>query len=92
MDNLQIIPIETELKLRMLQHRYAILGAKLHEDFMKQQTTGVSIPTFMAKEQAMQYVSDTIAEYMKDGVFIQEYEKAYESLKDRLPDNYSTLL
>lgn len=91
MNDLQL-PIETELKLRMLQHRYAILGAKLHEDFMKQQTNGISIPEFMLGQQAMDYVSKKISEYMQDGVFIKEYEKAYESLKDRLPDNYSTLL
>lgn len=81
-----------ELKIRKYKHQFAILGAKIYLDFMKEQTTGISIPTFMLKEQAMQHVTDTMHEYLQDGVFVQEYEKAYESLKDRLPDNYSTLL
>lgn len=85
--------IEQELLLREFQHKYAILGAQLAEDYMKEQTTGeVQLPVFMAEQQKMQYVSDTIQEYMAKGTFNDEYMKAWENLKDRIPDNYSTLL
>ena len=85
--------LEQELLLREFQHRYAILGAQLAEDYMKQQTTGsIKIPTFMVEQQKMQYVSDTIQKYMEKGTFNEEYEKAWESVKERIPDNYSTLL
>jgi hypothetical protein len=85
--------LEQELLLRTFQHRYTILGAQLAEDYMKQQTTGsIKIPTFIAEQQKMQYVSDTIQKYMEKGTFNEEYEKAWENIKERIPDNYSTLL
>lgn len=85
--------IEQELMLREFQHKYAILGAQLAEDYMKEQTTGeVQLPVFMAEQQKMQYVSDTIQKYMAKGTFNDEYMKAWENLKDRIPDNYSTLM
>lgn len=85
--------IEQELMLREFQHKYAILGAQLAEDYMKEQTTGeVKLPVFMAEQQKMQYVSDTIQEYMAKGTFNDEYMKAWEKVKDRIPDNYSTLM
>lgn len=85
--------IEQELMLREFQHKYAILGAQLAEDYMKEQTTGeVQLPVFMAEQQKMQYVSDTIQKYRANGTFNDEYMKAWENLKDRIPDNYSTLL
>lgn len=85
--------IEQELMLREFQHKYSILGAQLAEDYMKEQTTGeVQLPVFMAEQQKMQYVSDTIQEYMAKGTFNEEYMKAWENLKDRIPDNYSTLM
>lgn len=85
--------IEQELMLREFQHKYSILGAQLAEDYMREQTTGeVQLPVFMAEQQKMQYVSDTIQEYMAKGTFNDEYMKAWENLKDRIPDNYSTLM
>ena len=85
--------LEQELLLREFQHRYAILGAQLAEDYMKQQTTGsVKIPTFIAEQQKMQYVSDTIQKYMEKGTFNEEYEVAWERIKNKIPDNYSTLM
>lgn len=83
-------PFEQELMLREFQHKYAILGAQLAEDYMKEQTTGeVQLPVFIAEQQKMQYVSDTIQEYMAKGTFNDEYMKAWENLKDRIPDNYT---
>lgn len=46
----------------------------------------------MAEQQKMQYVSDTIQKYMEKGTFNDEYMKAWEKVKNRIPDNYSTLL
>ena len=85
--------LEQELLLREFQHRYTILGAQLAEDYVKQQTTSsTKIPTFIVEQQKMQYVSDTIQKYMEKGTFNEEYEKAWESIKNKIPDNYSTLL
>ena len=84
---------ELELLAREFQHKYAILGAHLALQYQEQQTSGdVKIPDYMVEQQKMKYVSDTIHDYMSKGIFDEEYEKAYESIKDKLPDNYSTLM
>lgn len=85
--------LEQELLLRIFQHRYAILGTQLAEDYIKQQTTGsIKIPTCIAEQQKMQYVSDTIQKYMEKGMFNEEYEIAWERIKNRIPDSYSALM
>ena len=81
---------ERELLAREFQHKYSILGAKLMIDYKKQQLKGdIKIPEFMIEQQGMIYVSNTIQKYMAEGSFISEYEKAWESIKDRIPDNYT---
>ena len=84
---------ELELLAREFQHKYAILGANLAMKYVESQTTGdIKIPSFIVEQQKMQYVSDTIHSYMAKGTFNEEYEKAWEEVKDKIPDNYSTLL
>lgn len=84
---------EKELLAREFQHRFAILGADLAQQYVKEQTTGdVVIPAFMVEQQKMQYVTNTIHEYLEKGTFESEYEKAWDKIKDVIPDNYSTLM
>ena len=81
---------ERDLLARTFQHQYSILGAKLVLDYKKQQSQGdIQIPAFMIEQQAMIYASNTIQQYMANGSFKEEYEKAWESIKDRIPDNYT---
>lgn len=87
-----LIPIEFELRLRVWQHQVAITSAHLIEEYKKSQAGEVSIPQFMTNKQACEYAMQKIHEYQASGTLQEEYLKAYESLKDRLPDNYSTLL
>ena len=82
---------EQELFAREYAHKFALIGAYLIEEEVKKQTSGeVSIPIFIAEEQALKTVTDKIQEYLANGTFEQVYEQAWESLKDRLPDNFIT--
>lgn len=79
-----------ELFAREYAHKFSILGAYLIETEVKTQTSGdVNLPKFMAEEQALKHVTDTIQVYLSKGVFEEEYEKAWECLKDRLPDGFN---
>ena len=92
MNELQQIPMEFELKLRVWQHQVAITSAHLIEEYKKSQAGEVSIPQFITDQQASEYAMQKIHEYQANGTLQEEYIKAYDSIKDRLPDNYSTLL
>ena len=87
-----LMPMEFELKLRVWQHRVAITAAKLIEDYKASQAGEVSIPQFITDKQACEYAMQKVNEYLASGTLQEEYIKAYDSIKDRLPDNYSTLL
>ena len=87
------VTFELELLAREFQHKYAILGADIAMQYKATQTTGaVKLPEFIVEQQSLKHVSDTIHEYKEKGTFDAEYEKAWEKIKDRIPDNYSTLL
>ena len=78
-----------ELFAREYAHKFALIGAYIIEEEVKKQTTGeVNIPIFIAEEQALKTVTDKIQEYLAKGTFEQVYEQAWESLKDRLPDDF----
>ena len=82
--------LNQELFAREYAHKFAIVGAYLIETEVKAQTSGdVNLPKFIAEEQALKHVTDTIQSYLALGVFEQEYEKAWEHLKDRLPDGFN---
>lgn len=84
---------EQELKLRIFQHKTTMLMTELANQYIKEQSTGeVNIPIFMTQEQAVQIASAKVQDIMAQGKLDEEYSKAWETLKDRIPDNYSTLL
>ena len=85
--------VEQELLARQFQHKYTILGADLALKFRDEQCRGdVALPEFMVEQQTMNYVSSKIRYFLEHGTFEKEYEKAYNNIKDILPDNYSTLM
>ena len=84
---------EQELKLRIFQHKTTMLMTELANQYIKEQSTGeVSIPAFMTQEQAVQIASAKVQDIMAQGKLDEEYNTAWENLKNVIPDNYSTLL
>ena len=84
---------EQELKLRIFQHKTTMLMTDLANQYIASQTQGeINIPTFMTQEQAVQIASAKVQDIMAQGKLDEEYNKAWETLKDKIPDNYSTLL
>ena len=84
---------ELSLLARIFQHKTAILGAYIVENYVKEQCTGsINIPEFQAKEQIADKVPSMIHEYLEKGIFEAKYAEAYEAIKDRIPDNYSVCM
>ena len=84
--------LEQELMLREFQHKVTIIGTKIVQDYIKEQTSGVGIPNFIAEQQAITIVPKTIHSYLVNGTFNYEYEKAWEEVKEQIPDNYSSCI
>lgn len=81
---------ETELQARIFSHKFIILGFKLSQEYIKAQTEGNnSIPKFMAEQNALPYATEQIHKFLANGTFNAEYEKAYEEVRNILPENYS---
>ena len=79
-----------ELFARAYAHKFCIIGAYLIDREVSHQTGGeVSVPKFIAEQQALKTVTDKIQQFLADGTFEDMYEQAWEYLKDRLPDNFN---
>lgn len=84
------LTFEQELFAREYAHKFCIVGAYIIEEYVKEQTTGdIKIPKFIAEEQAVKTVTDKIQEHLAKGTFEETYAKAWESLKDRLPNDFN---
>ena len=85
--------VEQEFMSRAINHKLVMLGFKISEDYIKSQTEGNNtIPEFMAKEQALKVSQEEVARILMEGKLDAEYEKAWEVIKEVIPDNYSCTL
>ena len=85
--------VEQEFMLRAISHKLTMLGFKISEDYMKSQTEGNStIPEFMAREKALKVSKEEVVRILMEGKLDAEYEKAWEVIKEVIPDNYSCTL
>ena len=85
--------VEQEFMLRATNHKLTMLGYKISQDYIKSQTEGNNtIPEFMAREQALKVSQEEVAKILLSGKLNQEYEKAWELIKEVIPDNYSCTL
>ena len=70
-----------------------MLMTELANQYIAEQSKGgVTIPDFMSQEQAVQIASAKVQDIMAQGKLDEAYNEAWETLKDKIPDNYSTLL
>ena len=84
------LSFEQELFAREYAHKFSIIGAWIIEEEVKKQTEGeISVPQFIAEQQALKTVTDKVQECLANGTFEEVYNTAWESLKDRLPDDFT---
>ena len=84
--------VEQEFMLRATNHKLVMLGFKISEDFMKSQTEGnTTIPEFMAREQALRMSKNEVARILLEGKLNEEYEKAWEEIKEVIPDDFKII-
>ena len=85
--------MEQEFMLRATNHKLVMLNFSISEDYIKENTKGeVTLPDFIVKEQAPFIAKERVERILLSGKLNEEYEKAWEKIKDRIPDNYSCTL
>ena len=85
--------VEQEFMLRATNHKLTMLGFCISEDYIKEQTTGdVTIPEFIVKQQAPMVAREKVERILLSGKLNEEYEKAWDRVKDIIPDNYCSLI
>lgn len=85
--------VEQEFMLRATNHMLVMLGFYISEEYIKEQTSGeVTVPDFMVKKQAPLIAREKVEKILLEGKLKEEYNKAWEEIKDRVPDNYCSIL
>jgi hypothetical protein len=85
--------IEKEFMLRAINHKLVMLGFYLSEEYIKNQTSGdATIPNFVVQKQAPLVARANVERILLQGKLNEEYEKAWEEIKDRVPDNYCSVM
>lgn len=85
--------MEQELKVRIFQHMTTVLAAQYANQYIQSQTTGmIQLPLFQVREQAVEVANNLVQKVIANGQLEEEYLKAWDEIKDKIPDNYSTLL
>lgn len=84
---------EKELLAREFQHKVIVLGAYITREYIREQTSGdIKLPEFMIEQQSSDFTMKQIHRHLTDGTFDKEYQKAWENIKNDLPDNYSACM
>ena len=84
--------VEQEFMLRATNHMLVMLGFYISEEYIKEQTSGdVTIPDFIVKEQSKFVAREKVERILLEGKLVEEYKKAWEEIKDRVPDNYCSI-
>ena len=79
--------LEKELTARIMVHKLAITGGVLMQQYLTENTSGsvnLSSPTLM--ELADDYSDNIMKQAMANGTFNELYDKAWESIKNTLPE------
>ena len=85
--------VEEELKTRIWQHKVCLTMAEIANRYIEEQNKGdIKIPVALLQRQAVGLANRAVAEYIAQGKLDEAYGEAWNKLKDKLPDNYSTLL
>ena len=79
--------LERELKARAFQHKFAIIGAYYVQQQCKQ-TGDINLPLPIAQAQAVEEVPKFIQYLLANGLFNDAYEQAWESMKDKIPNDF----
>ena len=89
----QELTVEKELLARIFAHKTTLLMTKIANEYVKEQTKGtIQIPLFQLQEQAVEIANKQVQNYLLAGKLDEEYNNAWENIKEVIPDNYSILM
>lgn len=84
---------QEELQARIFIHKISILGGYLMKQYIAEEQAkgGVQIPTVNLEEMADIYSNAVMQKALEEGTFNDMYEKAWEILKNHLPEHIKTV-
>lgn len=82
------ITLEQELRARIFLHQTVITRTCLAQQYMKDNYSkgSINLPTKCLEERAEEQADLIIQKAMKEGTFNSLYEKAWENIKNYLPE------
>ena len=87
------LTLEKELKARIWTHKVAVLGGvSLRNYLAKQAQEGIKIPAFQLSDIAENYSNEVINKAIEDGTFEEQYEQAWNSIKNTIPEEFKITL
>lgn len=83
-----------ELFARIFTHKTAIVGGALMREYINKQLSmgGVQLPEPILKEQAHEYVQNTLSQALTTGILNPLYEQTWEDIKEKLPDDTNVMI
>lgn len=90
---MQDLTLEKELRIRINQHKITMLMADIAKQYKDGQKAdkGTTLSEPIIEQQAVNVAQQMTNQIMLNGNLDREYMKAWENLKEVIPDNYCTL-
>ena len=82
-----MLTIESELKARVYAHKFAVVGA-YYVMTQTEQTGELNLPLPILQAQAVETMPYYIQSLLEQGIFDYVYEQAWDSMKDKLPNDF----
>ena len=85
--------LEQEFIARVLIHQTAVLGGYYAKEYLDKHSSsiGANLPEFILMEQAEHYSNRLLQKALCEGTFCELYEKAWDTVKDRIPEHLNAL-
>lgn len=85
--------LEQEFMARTFIHKAGILGGYFMHEYLQEHesSTGANLPPHILMKQADEYSNKLLQEAMEKGNFNTLYERAWELMKNEIPENTNLL-
>lgn len=86
--NMEEMTIEKEFQARVFFHQTTILGGYLMNEYINNEKAkgGIQLPDFILAQEADKATGRQIQRALEDGTFKTLYEKAWNSIKQDIPE------
>ena len=85
--------LEKELKARVFMHKVAIVKSVIANKYIQEELEkgGITIALPCLEKNAVEHANKVLTDIITKGGLDEAYEKAWEVVADRIPDNFSIM-